>query len=110
MFECATLSPCFDTVGVEIDGKVVGVTLDAYAPAVLPSGPIEMSSGLELTKGQHRIRLTVIGTNSASLAHGFGVLPRTAALRRQRRRAACPCAGHEKGGNPRPVRAEPRAQ
>jgi hypothetical protein len=61
---------------VEIDGKAVGASLGAYAPAVLPSGPIEVSSGLELTKGQHRVRFTVIGTNSASLGHGFGVLPR----------------------------------
>ncbi len=72
-FVYATLSPYFDTVSVEIDGKATGVTLDAYAPAVLPSGPIEVSSGIELTKGQHRIRFTVIGTNSASLGHGFGV-------------------------------------
>jgi hypothetical protein len=72
-FVYATLSPYFDTVSVEIDGKPSGVTLDAYAPAVLPSGPIEVSSGLELTKGQHRVRFTVIGTNSASLGHGFGV-------------------------------------
>jgi hypothetical protein len=98
------------TVSVEIDGKAVGAALDAYAPAVLPSGPIEVASGLELSKGQHRIRFAVIATNSASLGHGFGVLPRTAALRRQRRRATCPCAGPEKGDNSRPVRAEPRAQ
>jgi hypothetical protein len=65
--------PHFDTVSVEIDGKAVGATLDAYAPAVLPSGPIEVGSGIELTKGQHRVRFTVIGTNSASLGHGFGV-------------------------------------
>jgi hypothetical protein len=51
----------------------VGATLDAYAPAVLSSGPIEMSSGLEVTKGPRRVRFTVIGTNSASLGHGFGV-------------------------------------
>jgi hypothetical protein len=38
------------TVSVEIDGKAVGAALDAYAPAVLPSGPIEVSIGLELTK------------------------------------------------------------
>jgi hypothetical protein len=55
------------------DGRATGVTLDAYVPQVLPSGPIEVSSGLELTKGQHRIRFTVIGTNSVSLGHGFGV-------------------------------------
>ena len=73
VFVYATLSPYFDTVRVDIDGKATGVTLDAYAPQVLPSGPIEVASGLELTKGQHRIRFTVIGTNSASLGHGFGV-------------------------------------
>jgi len=73
VFAYATLRPYFDTVSVEIDGKAVGAVLDAYAPAVLPSGPIEVSSGVELTKGQHRIRFTVIGTNSASLGHGFGV-------------------------------------
>jgi hypothetical protein len=72
-FVYATLSPYFDTVSVEIDGKTTGATLDAYAPAVLPSGPIEVASGIELTKGQHRIRFTVIGTNSASLGHGFGI-------------------------------------
>jgi hypothetical protein len=58
---------------MEIDGKAVGATLDAYAPAVLPSGPIDVSSGLELTKGRHRIRFAVIATNGASLGHGFGV-------------------------------------
>ena len=58
---------------VEIDGKAVGATLDAYAPQVLPSGPIEVANGLELSKGQHRVRFTVIGTSSASLGHGFGV-------------------------------------
>jgi hypothetical protein len=73
VFVYATLSPYFDTVRVDIDGKATGVTLDAYAPQVLPSGPIEVASGLELTKGQHRVRFTVIGTNSASLGHGFGV-------------------------------------
>jgi len=73
VFAYATLRPYFDTVSVEIDGKAVGAVLDAYATAVLPSGPIEVSSGLELTKGQHRDRFTVIGTNSASLGHGFGI-------------------------------------
>jgi hypothetical protein len=73
VFAYATLSPYFDTVRVEIDGKTTGATLDAYAPAVLPSGPIEVASGIELTKGQHRIRFAVIATNSASLGHGFGV-------------------------------------
>jgi hypothetical protein len=72
-FVYATLSPYFDTVSVEIDGKATGAILDAYAPQVLPSGPIEVASGLELTKGQHRVRFTVVGTNSASLGHGFGV-------------------------------------
>jgi len=73
VFAYATLSPYFDTVSVEIDGKATGATLDAYAPAVLPSGPIEVASGIELTKGQHRVRFTVIGTNGASFGHGFGV-------------------------------------
>ena len=72
MFAYATLSPYFDTVSVEIDGKTTGATLDAYAPAVLPSGPIEVASGLELTEGQCRIRFSVIGTSGASLGHGFG--------------------------------------
>ena len=62
MLVYATLSPYFDTVRVDIDGKATGATLDAYAPQVLPSGPIELASGLELTKGQHRVRFTVIGT------------------------------------------------
>jgi hypothetical protein len=73
VFVYATLSPYFDTVSVEIDGKATGATFDAYAPAVLPSGPIEVSGDVELTKGQHWVRFTVIGTNSASLGHGFGV-------------------------------------
>lgn len=62
--------------------RAVGATLVAYAPQVLPSGPIEVASGIEVTKGQHRIRFTVIGTNHASLGHGFGVdCVETAALR-----------------------------
>jgi hypothetical protein len=73
VFVYATLSPYFDTVSVEIDGKAVGATFDACAPGVLPSGPIEVSGGVELTKGQHRVRFAVIGTNRASLGHGFGV-------------------------------------
>jgi len=73
VFVYATLSPYFDTVRVDIDGKATGVTLDAYAPQVLPSGPIEVASGIALTEGRHRVRFTVIGTNSASLGHGFGV-------------------------------------
>ena len=58
---------------VEIDGVATGVSLDAYAPQVLPSGPIELATGVELKKGQHRIRFTVIATNPASLGHGFGI-------------------------------------
>jgi len=73
VFAYATLSPYFDTVTIEIDGAPTGVTFDAYAPQVLPSGPIRAAAGLELSKGQHRIRFTVIATNSASLGHGFGV-------------------------------------
>ena len=72
-FVYATLSPYSDTGSVEIDGEATGLTLDAYAPAILPSGSIEVSSGLELTKGEHRVRFTVIGTNTASLGHGFGL-------------------------------------
>jgi hypothetical protein len=52
------------------------------APAALPSGPIEVARGLELTKGQHRVRFAVIGTNSDPLAYGSGVLPRTPTMRR----------------------------
>lgn len=73
VFAYATLSPYFDTVSVEIDGLATGVSLDAYAPQVLPSGPIELATGVELKKGQHRIRFTVTATNPASLGHGFGI-------------------------------------
>ncbi len=44
----------------------------ACAPALLPSGPIEVAGGIEFTKGQHYVRFTVIGTNDASLGHAFG--------------------------------------
>jgi hypothetical protein len=69
----ATLSPYFDIVSVQVDGKDVGSTIDAYAPNVRPSGPIEVCNVLELAKGWHRVTFTVIGTNGASLGHGFGV-------------------------------------
>lgn len=67
------------TVSVKVDGKAVGVTVDGCAPAVLLSGPTEVASGRDLTKGQHRVRFTVIGTNCASLGSKLGILHRTAA-------------------------------
>lgn len=68
-----TLSPHFDTVHAQVDGLEPGVTFDACVPAVLPSGPVIVASGALLAKGSHWIRFTVVGTNAASLGHGFGV-------------------------------------
>ena len=47
-----------------LDGKKLGEPLDLYNRGVIPTGPLEL--GLhDLTKGDHRLTLEIVGANEA---------------------------------------------
>jgi hypothetical protein len=55
-----------------LDGKTPVEAFDAYAPARGPSGPIDLGT-LDLTAGQHRLTVYVLGKNPKSTAHAFAL-------------------------------------
>jgi len=68
----ATLAPDFGIVQAALDDKRVGGRFDAYAPVVLPSGPIPLAT-VNLAAGSHRLRFDVIGKNAASTDFKLGL-------------------------------------
>jgi hypothetical protein len=62
----------FGIVQVSLDGQKVGEPFDGFNRAVVPSGKIELGA-VELTRGAHRVRFTVVGKNARSKQHYMGI-------------------------------------
>ena len=68
----ATRAPDSATVQIFIDGRPAGPPVDLYAPAVIPTGALDVGS-ITLHDGTHRIAITVTGKNSKSTHYHFGL-------------------------------------
>lgn len=68
----ATLAPDFGRVQMFLDGKPLGTAIDSYAPIVVPSGRITLSSE-QLVQGTHQLRVDMVGKNTDSINFGFGL-------------------------------------
>ncbi len=67
-----THAPDFGIVRVYIDGKRVGKDFDCWGPEVLVSGPVKVGSRF-LFKGDHKLKLEVVGKNPDSKGTSFGL-------------------------------------
>jgi hypothetical protein len=67
-----TRGPDFGVVEVLLDGQPLGAPYDAWAPAVLASGPITLGER-RLRAGPHRITFRVRDRNLASAAFNLGI-------------------------------------
>jgi hypothetical protein len=55
----------YGIVQFSIDDQKAGAPIDLYNPAVVPSGPIDLGT-FDLSKGQHRLRVKIVGANAAA--------------------------------------------
>jgi tetratricopeptide (TPR) repeat protein len=62
----------FGIVQVSLDGQKVGEPFDGFHSVVEPSGKIKLGA-VELTRGAHRVRFTVVGKNARSKQHYMGI-------------------------------------
>ncbi len=67
-----TAAPNFGIIRITLDGAADGPEFDLYSGRVCPSGSLELGQH-ELAGGRHRLRVTVVGKNSASADHFFGL-------------------------------------
>ena len=67
-----THAPDFGIVRVYIDGKRIGKDFDCWGPEVLASGPVKIGSRY-LFKGDHKLKLEVVGKNPDSKGTSFGL-------------------------------------
>jgi CubicO group peptidase (beta-lactamase class C family) len=68
----ATAAPDYGTIRAAIDNQRPEPTTDLYCGRVSPAGSIELGEN-DLSAGEHRIRINVIGKNRASTNFFFGV-------------------------------------
>jgi hypothetical protein len=67
-----TRAPDYGMVEVSLDGKKLGEIFDGFDEEVVPSGKIEFGE-VELTKGHHCLRFTVIDKNPRSTNYFMGI-------------------------------------
>jgi hypothetical protein len=67
-----TQTPDFGIGQFKLDGKALGGPVDCYAPMVMPSGRVSLGS-VELSKGEHRLEVTVLGKNELSTRYSYGI-------------------------------------
>ena len=67
-----TQTPDFGIGQFKLDGKALGGPVDCYAPMVMPSGRISLDR-VELSKGEHRLEVTVVGKNELSTKYSYGI-------------------------------------
>jgi hypothetical protein len=67
-----TQTPDFGIGQFKLDGKPLGSPVDCYAPMVMPSGRITLGR-VNLSEGEHRLELTVVGKNDLSTKYSFGI-------------------------------------
>jgi Pregnancy-associated plasma protein-A len=67
-----TQTPDFGIGQFKLDGKALGGPVDCYAPMVMPSGRISLGR-VELSKGEHRLSVTVVGKNELSTKYSYGI-------------------------------------
>ncbi|MBW2535883.1 MAG: hypothetical protein JRI55_30600, partial [Deltaproteobacteria bacterium] len=68
----ATRAPDFGQLQVTLDGEPLGGSYEAWAPVVLPSGPIALGEK-ELGRGAHTIGFRTVGRHPKSSADKYGV-------------------------------------
>ena len=68
----ATAGPDFGTIRVALDGRWLEPQFDLYCGRVSPSGTLELGTHA-FTAGQHRIRFSNAGKNTASTGYSFGI-------------------------------------
>jgi hypothetical protein len=69
---CFTKAPNYGILEVSLDGKGIGGRFDGFHPRVVPSGRVDFGL-VELTKGTHAVRFTVVGKNLASDNYYMGI-------------------------------------
>jgi hypothetical protein len=63
----------YGIVQLYIDGQKAGGPIDLYNPEVIPTGPVSLGNH-ELTKGEHRLTVEIVGANEKAVkAHMFGL-------------------------------------
>jgi hypothetical protein len=63
----------YGIVQISIDGKKAGQPIDLFNPEVIPTGPLSLGNH-ELTKGEHRLTVEIVGANDkAQKAYMFGL-------------------------------------
>jgi hypothetical protein len=67
-----TQTPDFGIGQFKLDGKALGGPVDCYAPMVMPSGRISLGR-VELSEGEHRLEVTVVGKNELSTKYSYGI-------------------------------------
>jgi serine/threonine protein kinase/WD40 repeat protein len=67
-----TMAPDFGILEVSLGGKQVGSRFDGFSGGVVPSGRIAFGA-VQLTRGKHQIRFTVVDKNPASANYYMGI-------------------------------------
>lgn len=67
-----TQTPDFGIGQFRLDGRALGGPVDCYAPMVMPSGRISLGR-VELSEGEHRLEVTVVGKNELSTRYSYGI-------------------------------------
>ncbi len=68
----ATAAPDYSVVGVALDGKHLGPSINLYSGRVCPSGAVDLGV-IDLPAGRHALRFTAVGKDAASANFWFGV-------------------------------------
>ena len=56
----------YGIVQLSLDGRTLGSPIDCFNKGVVPTGPISLGS-LELTKGEHKLMLEIVGANDQAV-------------------------------------------
>jgi hypothetical protein len=67
-----TNAPDYGIARISLDGNPIGQPLDLYAQQTAPAAPADLGA-LELSAGQHKLTITIIGKNAASTGTTFGL-------------------------------------
>ncbi len=72
IFLYLTLAPDFGRLKILVDGRVLTRQPDCFCGRVEPSGPLSLGIH-DFKKGPHRMIVAVIGKNTLSAGHSFGI-------------------------------------
>jgi hypothetical protein len=103
-----TRAPDFGILEVLLDGRPIGAAYDAWAPAVLASGAIDLGEH-QLAAGDHELSFIVRAKNPASEAFHIGIdavalVPAAPATVARAPAAPAPAAQEQGSGSPAPKR------